>query len=221
MSKKEIIREVAIKIAVRHSNPIGVGIFLKEATGLGLSAPPGLSGFAGARPKPSPVMSLFSYLLPKLDVEIKINDSENSIIFQDIHSQFINKDIIRPTIENVDCDQAMVLVPIIKLAYARSGDKGNGANIGVIARKKEFLPYLWHGLSDAVIIDILGHFNTGEIKKYLLPGISALNIQLDSVLGGDGGTSSLRSDPQGKGYSQLFLSYSINIPEAFIKEFQL
>lgn len=220
-AKKEAIREVAIKIAVRHSNPIGVGIFLKEATGLGLSAPPGLSGFAGARPKPSPVMSLFSYLFPKSDVEITISDSENSIIFQDNQSQFINEDLIRPAIGNVDCDQAMVLVPIIKLAYARSGDKGNGANIGVIARKKEFLPYLWHGLSDAAIVDILGHFNAGEIKRYLLPGISALNIQLDSVLGGDGGTSSLRSDPQGKGYSQLFLSYSINIPEAFIKEFQL
>jgi hypothetical protein len=212
------VREVAIKVAVRHPDSIGVGVFLKEATGLGLSAPPGLSGFAGARPKPSPVMSLFSFLTPKSEVEIKVQDLDHSIIMEHPPREIENEDMTRLKIQKIDLNQPMTLVPIIRLAYARSGDKGNGANIGVIARKKEFLPYLWHGLTEVVINDIFGHFNTGRIKKYLLPGINAMNIQLDSVLGGNGGTSSLRSDPQGKGYSQLILSYFINIPEAFIED---
>ena len=60
--------EVFAKIAVKHENPKGVGVFLKDATGLGLSSPPGLSGFAGARPKPSPILSLFSFLYKKGNV---------------------------------------------------------------------------------------------------------------------------------------------------------
>ena len=61
-------REVVVKIAAKHPDAMGAGLLLKEAAGLGLATPPGLSGFSGARPKPSPVVRLFSYLTPKQDV---------------------------------------------------------------------------------------------------------------------------------------------------------
>ena len=65
-------REVAMKIAVKHPDAAGVGILLKEMTGLGLATPPGLSGFAGGRPKPSPIVRLFSFALPKGALAIQV-----------------------------------------------------------------------------------------------------------------------------------------------------
>ena len=107
----------------------------------------------------------------------------------------------------------MVRVPLIKLALARSGDKGDNANIGVIARRPEYLPWIWHGLDEATLGHLFGHFLTGKIERFYLPGTSSMNILLHRILGG-GGTSSLRNDPQAKGYSQLVLAHEIEIPHS-------
>jgi len=73
-------KEVVMKIAAKHPDAMGIGIMLKESVGLALAAPPGLSSFAGARPKPSPVVRLFSFLITKnqLDVKVSINGSDTS-----------------------------------------------------------------------------------------------------------------------------------------------
>jgi hypothetical protein len=69
-----------LKFAAKHEDIRAIGIMLKESVGLGLATPPGLSGFAGARPKPSPVVRLFSFLIPKSKVPIKIiDDKEHDI----------------------------------------------------------------------------------------------------------------------------------------------
>ena len=65
-------RELVLKIAAKHPEAAGIGIMLKEAVGLGLATPPGLSGFAGARPSPSPVVRLFSFALPKGTAQIEV-----------------------------------------------------------------------------------------------------------------------------------------------------
>ena len=65
-------REVAVKVAARHADARAVGLLLKELVGVGLSAPPGLCGFAGGRPKPSPVVRLYSFLAPKSEAPIEI-----------------------------------------------------------------------------------------------------------------------------------------------------
>ncbi|MEM6913203.1 MAG: acyclic terpene utilization AtuA family protein, partial [Pseudomonadota bacterium] len=65
--------EVVVKIAARHIDARGVGLMLKEAAGMGLASAPGLSGFAGARPKPSPVVRLYSFLLPQEHVAMSID----------------------------------------------------------------------------------------------------------------------------------------------------
>ena len=62
-------REVVLKIAAKHETQAGCGVLLKEISGLGLATPAGLSIFAGSRAKPSPVVRLFSFLLPKGEVE--------------------------------------------------------------------------------------------------------------------------------------------------------
>lgn len=209
-------REVAAKIAVRHPDPRGIGVFLKEATGLGLSTPPGLCGFAGARPKPSPVLALFSCLTPKNDVTVMVSDGNGDIEIP-----------VAPPVTAAPCDphippalprvNRQIERPLIDLAWARSGDKGDNANIGVIARHPDLMPWIWAGLDDRHLTRVFGHFLTGGIDRYYLPGTHAMNIVLHSVLGG-GGTSSLRNDPQAKGYAQLLLAAPIPVDRDLVKD---
>ena len=109
----------------------------------------------------------------------------------------------------------MIAVPLERLAWARSGDKGDKANIGVIARRAEYIPYIWNDLSEAVVAHRFAHFLKGRVERFFLPGLPAINFLLHEVLGG-GGIASLRSDPQGKGYAQLLLDAPILIPPGLL-----
>ena len=211
--------EVFAKIAVKHESPKGVGIFLKDATGLGLSSPPGLSGFAGARPKPSPILSLFSFLYKKENIGFTLQydnfPSEPIIINNLLNLASPNAPGIslKPNFSNLDEEGHLREVCLEDIAWGRSGDKGNKANVGIIARHPNLLPYIWEMFSENKIADIFSHFlENDKVDRHFLPGISGINFVLHEVLGG-GGTSSLRNDPQGKGYAQILLSCKIKIPE--------
>jgi len=191
---------------------------LRELTGLGLATPPGLSGFSGARAKPSPVVRLFSYLTPKEEIAIRIDVDGQSIAFSDNPGQpFDPSSIIRPADPELPgISDEIVSLPLIRLAWARSGDKGNKANIGVIARDPAFLPYIWTALTPDSVAERFGHFIEGgadaaSIEKFHLPGSHAINFLIDAVLGG-GGVASIRNDAQGKGYGQLLLAHPVAIP---------
>jgi hypothetical protein len=104
-------------------------------------------------------------------------------------------------------------VPLVKLAWGRSGDKGNKANIGIIARKPEYFPYIVDALTEQQVRERFSHFLEAgsNVSRFQLPGLNALNFLLDEVLGG-GGMASIRNDAQGKGYAQLLLEVPIKIP---------
>jgi hypothetical protein len=213
-----VAREVAAKIAVRHPSARGVGLFIKEATGLGLSAPPGLCGFAGARPKPSPVMALFSMALSKEKVSVRVvSPSGERAIEQAATLQTANNAVALPhAIPKAPANtRDLVSVPLVQLAWARSGDKGDSANIGVIARQPEFLPWIAAALDEATVARLFAHFEVARVQRFYLPGCHALNFLLQATLGG-GGTSSLRFDPQAKGYSQLLLCHPISLPASLV-----
>ncbi len=211
-------REVAMKIAAKHPDAAGIGILLKEAVGLGLATPPGLSGFAGGRPKPSPVVRLFSFTLPRdgVDVRILLDDTETRCDETDGQAADIT-DIVRPAAPTAAVSAVTVAVPLIKLAWGRSGDKGDKANIGIIARRPEYLPYIWQAVTEDVVTARFAHFlqdtATGSVERFLLPGAHAINFLLHRVLGG-GGVASIRNDPQGKGYAQLLLNCPVPVPAA-------
>jgi len=210
--------EVVMKVAVKHPDARGVGIFLKELAGIGLATPPGLSGFTGAgRARPSPVVRLFSYLTPKDDINITIDvddqiQSYTDKVFQSAKGP--DQHSIPPV------NKTNTVIPLSKLAWARSGDKGNKANIGIIAREAKYLPYIWHSLSKEVIDKAFEHFtdDVTTIDKYYLPGSNALNILIDNVLGG-GGAASLRNDAQAKGFSQILLRLPIPVPQSIANAF--
>ena len=220
-------REVVAKIAAKHSEAAAIGILLRELTGLGLATPPGLSGFSGARAKPSPVVRLFSYLTPKEALAIRIDVDGQTIEFADSDGQPFNPAAItRPTDPELSAiSEEMVTVPLIRLAWARSGDKGNKANIGVIARDPAFLPYIWAALTPDSVARRFGHFIEGgadaaKIDKFDLPGSHAINFLIDAVLGG-GGVASIRNDAQGKGYGQILLAHPVAIPAALAEKLEL
>lgn len=206
-------QEVTLKIAARHRSAAGIGVLLKEITGLGLATPPGLCVFAGGRPKPSPVIRLFSFLLPKGELSVRIHWGGDSI--DHTVAPVLTSEPAVPVPHALSpCPEAqgvLTPVPLIRLAYGRSGDKGDQANIGIIARQAEYLPYIWTALTPEVVANCFSHFLDGRVERFLLPGIHAINFVLHDVLGG-GGIASLRNDAQGKGYAQILLAQPIDLP---------
>lgn len=217
----DVSREVVVKIAAKHPDAAGIGILLKETTGLGLATPPGLSGFAGGRPKPTPVARLYSFALPKSRVSIAVECDGKMSTFADAPGTAFDPASL-PVVEEPKATVAadMVAVPLVALAWARSGDKGDKANIGVIARSADYYPYICRALTADVVADRFSHFLKGGVERFLMPGPHAVNFLLHNVLGG-GGVASLRNDPQGKGYAQLLLEVPIEIPAALARRDKL
>ena len=108
----------------------------------------------------------------------------------------------------------VITVPLIQLAYARSGDKGDTSNIGIIARQSAFLPYIKASITEQTVADWLSHLVKGKVTRYDLPGIHAVNFVCEQALGG-GGMSSLRNDPLGKGMAQILLDMPVQVPKSF------
>jgi hypothetical protein len=108
-------------------------------------------------------------------------------------------------------DEVLVDVPLVKLAHGRSGDKGNISNIGVIARRPEWLPLLWQRVTPDAVQRHFSHLVKGRVERFLLPGIDAMNFMLHDALAG-GGPASARFDPLGKGMAQILLDMPVAVP---------
>jgi hypothetical protein len=101
----------------------------------------------------------------------------------------------------------------MKLAHGRSGDKGNDANIGIIARKPEYYGIIRRELTCARVREYFAYLMDGDVERFDLPGIRGVNYLLHDALGG-GGIASLRNDPQGKAYAQILLDIPVAVPES-------
>ncbi len=208
--------EVACAIAARHRDARAIGLLLREITGLFLATPAGASVFTGAgRPKPSPVVRLFSMLVDKDRVPITIDLGDGPQPFTPPDVSFDSAEPQQTAPEPPELGAETETVPLIRLAVARSGDKGDKANIGVMARQPDYLPFIWAALSEAAIAERFAAYAPGAIERFHLPGSHAMNILIDAVLGG-GGIASLRMDSQAKGYGQKLLAHPIPIPKGLL-----
>ncbi len=99
---------------------------------------------------------------------------------------------------------------LYEIAHARSGDKGRGANIGVIAYKPEGYAFLEEYLTAERVQEYFAPMNPGKVLRYELPNLGALNFVLPEILAG-GGSRSLRVDAQGKALGQVLLEMPIDI----------
>jgi hypothetical protein len=97
-------------------------------------------------------------------------------------------------------------------AHARSGDKGNRANIGVVALDAECYAWLRENLTEAAVAEYLRPLGAGAVKRYELPGIHAFNFVVESALGG-GASRSLRLDSQGKALAAALLEMRVVGPD--------
>ena len=210
-------REVDVKIAVKHPSAKGVGVFLKEMVGLALTAPPGLTSFAGARAKPTPVVRLFSALVPKSAINVTVEVDGTALDYaEEVADSPVGEAAVHVPAEAAT-DEALVSVPLESLAFGRSGDKGDKANIGLLARRAEYLPWIARSITADRVAEYFAHFlaegQAEPVQRFYMPGPEALNFLLHDVLGG-GGVASLRTDPQGKGYAQLLLAELVEVPES-------
>lgn len=107
----------------------------------------------------------------------------------------------------------MTKVQLVHLAHARSGDKGDTANVGVIAYDPDHYPLLVDALTPAAVKAHFGGLVSGEVERFELPNLAALNFLLHGALDG-GGTRSLMNDAQGKVFSTALLRMEIEVPDA-------
>lgn len=210
-------REVIVKIGLRHDDARALEIFAREFAHPGVAMAQGLTGVLHGRPKPTPVLRVHSFLWPKDRVEVMVHFDGEATRFDVPFG--IEGEAPTPHIAPAYETElgAKVTVPLRALAFGRSGDKGNHANIGIIARRPEFFPLIAAEVTAAKVREFFAHYIEGDVQRFVLPGFHALNFLLEDALGG-GGTASLRYDPQAKTYAQMFLDLPVEVPEAWIEE---
>ncbi|EPA9175887.1 acyclic terpene utilization AtuA family protein [Acinetobacter baumannii] len=213
-------REVVVKIAVKHMFKEACMFFASEIAQASTGMAPALAGIVGGRPKASPVIKLFSFLIDKNQVNVEIDFDGKRYLIE--IPQGVSTEQL-PTLtagENVVYQGDEIEVPLIEIAHARSGDKGNHSNIGVIARKADYLPWIRAALTEQSVASYMQHVldaEKGRVIRYELPGLNALNFMLENALGG-GGVASLRIDPQGKAFAQQLLDMPVKVPAHLLEK---
>jgi hypothetical protein len=201
--------ESVLWLAVCHRDKRALEIFAREIAPAATSWAPGTTGMSG-RPAVVPRVRQRALAIEKERVQVRVDGV--AFVGAPVRARVLAKDFpqaIAPS--RALLQEPTRVVPLIDLAYARSGDKGDSSNIGVIARKPEWLPLLREQLTADAVKAHLAHLVDGEVTRYELPGIHALNFVCERALGG-GGLSSLRHDPLGKGMAQILLAMPVRAP---------
>ncbi len=218
-------REAVLRLTVTHSSKEALNLFAREIAPAGTSWSPGTTG-AGGRPSPSPMIRQYAFLLDKSALQpAVVMDGERTWV--EIAAHVPTPVRVEPvetpgTLRQAQGERGLVCewkiegdfvtVPLIQLAYARSGDKGDTSNIGLIARQPAFLPYIKAAITEQTVANWLVHLVKGKVTRYDLPSINAVNFVCEQALGG-GGMGSLRNDPLGKGMAQIVLTMPVQIPK--------
>jgi hypothetical protein len=212
-------REVICKIAVEHDDTRAFKYFLREFDSPTTSMSAGTTGWFGGRAQVTPVMRVFSCLIDREQVPVTITmDGTETVTTPAPPRRFDPAAIVRPAVGESTGDAGTRTVPLIELAWARSGDKGDAFNIGVIARRPEYLPYIRAALTEPAMRKFFAHEFEGAqnpaVLRYEVPGLDALNLHFLDSLGG-GQFASLRLDPLAKGKAQQLLDFEVPVPATF------
>ena len=221
--RREDSREIVVKLAVRHSRKEALVLFSREIAQAATGMAPGLTGIVGGRPTVYPVIRLFSFLIDKNACELAVEiDGERPPVALPAIDHFDPAALADDIPVPAAIGPAQASVPLVKLAVARSGDKGNHSNIGVMARQPEYLPWIAEALSEGAVAEWMQHVldpQLGRVSRWHLPGTHSLNFLLENALGG-GGVASLRIDPQGKAFAQQLLEFPVAVPQALADSLQ-
>lgn len=127
---------------------------------------------------------------------------------------------IKPKTKKKKTAGPLKAIKLRQICYARSGDKGDTCNIGVIARTPDIYEWLVDNLTVALVKNFFKGITFGKVIRYELENLHALNFLLEETLGG-GGTNSLMVDPQGKTLSQALLQMTVKVPASLLKNKQV
>lgn len=209
------VREVVLRLGVHHPRREGVELFSKEFVGAGLSMAPGITGLSPGRPRPTPIVRLFSFLIDKERVPVQVAVDGEPVSLAQAAERGGGRAVASQSDPAPALEDSAVKVPLYRLAVARSGDKGDHANIGVIARRPEYLPALRAALTEDAVAERFSHTLKGKVERFDLPGSHAMNFLLRHALDG-GGVASLHLDAQAKTYAQVLLDMEIPVPEGLL-----
>jgi acyclic terpene utilization AtuA family protein len=202
--------EIILRFSARAETKERLAVLSKELAGLILAGPPGVTVFGG-RPSIAPAFGYWPALIDRKRVTARLIQGGNET--------FISCDVgpcgepeLKPY-DSVVGDQnkgARVTVPLARIAHARSGDKGDLANIGVAALKPELYPEILREVTTEKLQLFFKSNVIGPIARYRLDNLNAVNFVLQGALNG-GGTVSLLLDNQGKTLSQALLTMGIEV----------
>ena len=208
-------REVVVKIAARHDQKEALALLGREISPMSTGGVVGMTGSFGAgRVSPSPVIRMFSCLVPKSMVPVTVDVDGHRIAMQEgaLSGGFTTAQlpVEAPAAAPLPAGDTAT-VPLIALAYGRSGDKGDNANIGIFARRPEYEPILDAEVTEAAVASYFAHRIEGPVTRWRLPGIKGFNFLLRKALGG-GGMASLKADPLAKAFAQMLLDMPVRVP---------
>ncbi len=210
--------EVLLRVSVRDTDKSKIERFSKMVPAVILSGPPGVA-VTGGRPQAQEVVAYWPALVPRDRVNpvLVIRDGERPLDWPTP----ILLSTEAPGLPRRKWPQAKggarkIAVPLSALAHARSGDKGDTCNIGVIARAPEIYPWLRRTLTEGFVKRRFKGICRGEVERYEVPSLWALNFLLHESLGG-GGTVSLRLDAQGKTLAHALLAAEFKVPRALVQ----
>jgi hypothetical protein len=236
MLKKHDAIEILLRLSARDKNKEKLAAFRKLLPSLILSGPAGVAVTGGA-PSISEVVSYWPALIPQkfalphvhvFDLE---KNAENSVcIFEKENipwpetggSPLVTTPIEDPWNSSLISRMStshFVRVSLMEIAHARSGDKGDTVNIGLIGRSPECYVWLRENITSEKVNDWFHSLCKGQVHRYLVPHLWALNFLLERSLGG-GGTMSLQIDAQGKTFSQALLRCEVDIPQNLLLTIQ-
>jgi hypothetical protein len=206
-----------LKIAAKHAQREALELLAKEIAPSATSMAQGITGFAAGRPSPSQVVRLFSCLIDaaRLSQRVCLDGQDIGFVPQSVGGALrVKSSEISSSKESAlgSITGSLVRLPLLRIAHARSGDKGDSANIGVIARSPAAYDFLCNWLTPERVHNYFAHLVLGEVHRYQLPGFGAFNFVMTKALGG-GGVASLRYDPQGKAFAQMLLDLDVDVPE--------
>ncbi|OFX05306.1 MAG: terpene utilization protein AtuA [Alphaproteobacteria bacterium RIFCSPHIGHO2_12_FULL_66_14] len=220
-SRAQDSREVVVKIAAKHDQKEALSLLGREIAPMSTGGVVGMTGSFGAgRASPSPVIRMFSCLVPKSQVPVTVDVDGHQIAMQE-GARSGGFDAKSLPVEAPPAPPlraaATETVPLVALAYGRSGDKGDNANIGIFARKPEYQPILDAEVTEEAVAKYFAHRINGKVSRWRLPGINGFNFLLRQALGG-GGMASLKADPLAKAFAQMLLDMPVRVPAEMAKK---
>ncbi|MEW6049913.1 MAG: acyclic terpene utilization AtuA family protein [Candidatus Zixiibacteriota bacterium] len=216
--------EILLRFAVRDKEIGKVKDFGKALSTLILSGPAGMAVTGRGRPKPVQVVTYWPALMHRTRVKAKVltigsdgTEDFHEIAFPIRMQAKAEHDSAKPErLKTRKISGATKVVRLQELCYARSGDKGDTCNIGVLARSPEIYEWMLDNLTTKRVKEFFKGMTLGKVVRYELDNLHGLNFLLEETLGG-GGTQSLLLDPQGKTLAQALLQMPVKVPVSLLK----